>query len=52
MSHIVFQGNPEDIKKSNKSARAEFIEGAIGSLEFHVDTEEDAIKCLKYFHLR
>lgn len=52
MKHIVFTGKPEDIKKSKKLAKAHFIEGMLGSLEFHVDTEEDAIKCLKYFNLR
>ncbi|MDP3027573.1 MAG: hypothetical protein Q8N63_07755 [Nanoarchaeota archaeon] len=52
MNHIVFTGKPEDIKTSKKSAKAEFIKETIGSLEFHVDTEEDADKCLKYFKLR
>ncbi len=52
MIPIVFEGNPDDIKKSKKSARVEFIQGRIGSLELHVDTQEDAIKCLEYLKLR
>ena len=52
MKPFVFGGNPEDIKKSKKLAKAHFVEGRIGSLEFHVDTEEDAIKCLEYLKLR
>lgn len=52
MKHVVFTGNPKDIKKSKKSAQVHFVKGRLDSLEFHVDTEEDAIKCLKYFKLR
>lgn len=51
MKHIVFTGNSDDIKKSKKSARAEFIPGRLGSLEFHIDTEEDANKCADYLKL-
>jgi len=60
MTHIVFEGDPKDIKnyindciKKNKTlAKAEFIEGELGSLELEVNTEEDAVKCLKYLKLR
>lgn len=51
MKHIVFTGNPGDVKKSKKSAKAEFVSGRLDSLEFHVDTEEDLSKCLEYFKL-
>jgi len=57
MVHIIFEGNPADIKdyikKTKKSAKAEFIEGELGSLELTVvGTGEDAIKCLKCLKLR
>jgi len=51
MKHIVFTGNLEDIKQSGRPARAEFIKGRINSLEFHVETEEDANICAEYLKL-
>lgn len=52
MSHYIFDGDPNNIKKSKKSARIEFIKGFPESLEVYADTEEDANKCLEYFHFR